>query len=142
LPQTKPAKLTSPLPKDAIGKILGADVEVAEHGVLQIVVPRTDAIHLGGIAVKPALNISSNISIQPLGADKAAAAPDFAMKADEVWPVIATMRRHGWTVHCLYNQETAEDPQLYFAHMMKTGEPLALVREIRDGLDRTATKRA
>ena len=142
LPQTQSGKLQSPLPKDAIGKILGADPEVAEHGVLQIVVPRTDAIHLDGIAVKPALNVSSNISIQPLDGGMAAAAPDFAMKADEVHPVIATMRRHSWAVHCLYNQETAETPQLYFAHMMKTGEPLALAREMRDGLDRTATKRA
>jgi hypothetical protein len=105
-------------------------------------VPRTDAIHLTGIAVKPALNVSSNISIQPLDGGMAAAAPDFAMKASEVRPVIATMRKHGWMVHCLYNQETAEVPQLYFAHMMKTGDPLALSREIRDGLDRTATKRA
>lgn len=142
LPQTEPGKLQSPLPKDAIGKILGADPEVAEHGVLQIVVPRTDTIRLGGIVVKPALNVSSNISIQPLDGGKAAAAPDFAMKANEVRPVIATMRRHGWAVHCLYNQETDEEPQLYFAHMMKTGEPLVLAREIRDGLDRTATKRA
>lgn len=142
LPQTEPGKQTSPLPKDAIGKILGADPEVAEHGVLQIVVPRTDTIHLGGIAVKPALNVSSNISIQPLGDGMAAAAPDFAMKANEVRPVIATMRRHGWAVHCLYNQETDESPQLYFAHMIKTGDPLMLAREIRDGLDQTATTRA
>ena len=110
--------------------------------MLQIVVPRTDKITLGGMAIKPALNVSSNISIQPLDAGMAAAAPDFAMKSDEVRPVLTTMRRHGWAVHCLYNQETAESPQLYFAHMMKTGEPIALAREIREGLDRTATKRA
>ena len=142
LPQTEPGKQQSPLPKQAIGKILGADPEVAEHGVLHIVVPRTDAIRLAGIMVKPALNVSSNISIQPLDGGMAAAAPDFAMKANEVRPVLAVMRRHGWAVHCLYNQETAEEPQLYFAHMMKTGDPLALAREIRNGLDRTATKRA
>ena len=142
LPQTEPGNPQSPLPKDAIGKILGADPEVAEHGVLQIVVPRTDVIMLGAMAVKPALNVSSNISIQPLDGGMAAAAPDFAMKSNEVRPVIVTMRRHGWAVHCLYNQETAESPQLYFAHMMKTGDPITLAREIRDGLDRTATKRA
>ncbi len=142
LPQTDPGKQRSPLPKDAIGKILGADAEVAEHGVLQIVVPRTDVITLGGMAVKPHLNVSSNISMQPLDGGMAAAAPDFAMKSSEVHPVIATMRRHGWAVHCLYNQETAETPQLYFAHMMKTGDPIALAREMRDGLDQTATKRA
>ena len=84
LPQTGPGKPHSPLPKDAIGRILGAKPEVAEHGVLQIVVPRTDAITLGGVAIKPALNVSSNISIQPLDGGMAAAAPDFAMKANEV----------------------------------------------------------
>ncbi len=87
------------------------------------------------------INPASNISMQPLDAGLAAA-PDFAMKSNVIRPVITTMRGHSWAAHCLYNQETAKSPQLYFAHMMKTGDPIALAREIRDGLDRTATKRA
>ena len=142
LPQTEADNKTSQLPKDAISKILGAEPEVSEQGVLQIVVPRTDSFTLGGMAIKSTLNISSNISIQPLDGGMAAAAPDFAMKTNEIIPVIATMRRYGWAVHCLYNQETGESPQLYFAHMMKIGDPIALASEIREGLDRTATKRA
>ena len=64
------------------------------------------------------------------------------MTADETQPVLALMRRAGWDVGCLYNQETAEDPQLYFSHLVKSGDPLTLAREIRAGLDRTAAVRA
>jgi hypothetical protein len=48
-----------------------------------------------------------------------------------------TMRHYGWDVGCLYNQETAESPQLYFSHMFKTGDPVHLARQIRAGLNHT-----
>jgi hypothetical protein len=32
------------------------------------------------------------------------------------------MLARGWFVGCLYNQETAEHPQLYFSHQLKTGD--------------------
>jgi hypothetical protein len=67
----------------------------------------------------------------------AAAAPDFSMTSHEVQPVVALMRRRGWHVGCLYNQETNERPQLYFSHMIKNGDHYKLAREIRTGLDRT-----
>ena len=38
---------------------------------------------------------------------------------------------------CLYNQETAEHPQLYFSHDFKTGDAIALARQLRRGIDRT-----
>lgn len=41
------------------------------------------------------------------------------------------------SVHCLYNQETDEHPQLYFSHQLKTGDPYELAREIRRALDHT-----
>jgi hypothetical protein len=47
------------------------------------------------------------------------------------------MRDQGWHVGCLYNQETGERPQLYFSHMLKTGDPYALAAEIRRGIDLT-----
>ena len=45
------------------------------------------------------------------------------------------MRAQGWDIGCLYNQETAEQPQLYFDHMVKSGDAYQLAQEIRDGLD-------
>ncbi len=59
------------------------------------------------------------------------------MIGPEVQPVVAAMRKQGWFVGCLYNQETDETPQLYFSHMLKTGNAYALAAEIRKGLDLT-----
>lgn len=59
------------------------------------------------------------------------------MTASEVMPLMRVMKSMDWSVQCLYNQETDEHPQLYMSHQVKTGNPYALAREIRKGLDRT-----
>ena len=45
-----------------------------------------------------------------------------------------------WSQGCLYNQETAEQPQLYSDHMVKVGDAYQLAAEIREGLDLTASE--
>lgn len=90
----------------------------------------------------PDLSIANNIQFQPLGNGKAAAVPDFSLTAGEVDLVVRTMRGFGWEIGCLYNQETAEHPQLYFSHVFKTGDPVALARQIRAGLNRTDAVKA
>jgi hypothetical protein len=52
-------------------------------------------------------------------------------------PVVRLMRQLGWFQGCLYNQETNEQPQLYFDHMLKAGDAYVLAHEIRRGLDLT-----
>lgn len=47
------------------------------------------------------------------------------------------MRRNGFHVGCRYSQETNEHPQLFFSHMIDTGDPYRLARKIRRGLDLT-----
>ncbi len=139
LPQTMPKHPTTPLDADRLGKILGGDAMVGEEGVVSVEVTRTDTIHIDKIRVSPEANISTMVEFKPLdrhGAT-AAAAPDFSMTSQEVEPVIRLMRHLDWHVGCLYNQETSERPQLYFAHMLKKGDPYELAREIRKGLDRT-----
>ena len=59
------------------------------------------------------------------------------MTGGEVMPVFRTMRAAGFEIGCLYNQETGEHPQLFFAHMFATGAPLELARAIRTALDHT-----
>jgi hypothetical protein len=142
LPQGSPAHPRTPLPADRLAALLGGDATVGEHGIVTVDVSRTHGVRLGGIPVRPELNVSNSIQFQPLRDGGAVAVPDFAMTADETQPVLTLMRAAGWDVGCLYNQETGEDPQLYFSHMIKTGNPLSLAREIRAGLDRTAAVRA
>jgi hypothetical protein len=47
------------------------------------------------------------------------------------------MRREGFDIHCLYNQETAETPQLYFSHLLGVGNPYYYARAIRRILQQT-----
>jgi hypothetical protein len=138
LPQRSPAHPTTPLPAAELGRILHGDASVGPDGVVTVVVPRTDRIVLGGVRVPPELNVSTNVEFQPLAGGRAAALPDFSMTSAEVHPVIATLRRAGWEIGCLYNQETDEHPQLYFSHAFATGDPVTLAHQIRTAAAHTA----
>ena len=86
--------------------------------------------------ISPFLNVHTPVAFEPLGGDIAVVVPDFGMTADEINPVAAVMRAQGWEIDCLYNQETDEQPQLYFSHQFKVGNAYALAREVRRGLER------
>jgi Domain of Unknown Function (DUF1259) len=139
LPQTMPANPTTPLDPDRLASILHGDAQVGDEGVVTVSVSRSDTIVIDGIRVSPEANISTEVQFKPLSASgsSAAAGPDFSQTSSEVQPVVSLMRRQGWFVGCLYNQETNEYPQLYFSHMLKTGDAYTLAQEIRRGLDLT-----
>jgi hypothetical protein len=139
LPQTMPANPTTPLDPDRLASILHGDAQVGDEGVVTVSISRTDTIVIDGIRVSPEANISTEVQFKPLSSSgsSAAAGPDFSLTSSEVQPVISLMRRQGWFVGCLYNQETNEYPQLYFSHMLKTGDAYTLAQEIRRGLDLT-----
>lgn len=139
-PQTPPSNPSSPLPAAEIGRIIGARPQVGGGGVVMLQVPRAEPIMLGGVHINPYLNVETPIAFEPLPGGQAAAVPDFGMIASEINNVVGTMRRQGWDTGCLYNQETDEHPQLYFSHNFKTGDPLQLAREIRNGLNRMNVK--
>jgi hypothetical protein len=50
------------------------------------------------------------------------------------------MRREGFDIHCLYNQETAEVPQLYLSPLLAVGTPYYYARVIRRVLQQTTTR--
>ncbi len=142
LPQTTPSKPKSPLDHKRLGKILGGQAMIGSNGVVTVNVARGGRIVIDDVHVSPEANISTGIEFKPLAArgPHAAAGPDFSMSGEEVVPVVKLMRSKGWFVGCLYNQETQESPQLYFSHMLKTGDAYQLASEIRSGLDKTNAK--
>jgi hypothetical protein len=143
LPQTMPKHPKTRLPAKQLGAILGGTATVGAFGVVDVEVDRTDTIRLGGHPVEPGLGVMTDVQFQPTGSgDQAIVVPDFAMKSSEVNPVTRLMRAHHWDVECLYNQEIGESPQLYFSHMFKRGDARDLARQIRNGLDRTASQRS
>jgi hypothetical protein len=134
-----PSHPTTPLDPDRLASILHGDAQVGDEGVVTVSVSRSDEIVIDGIRVSPEANISTEIQFKPLSStgSSAAVGPDFSQTSSEVEPVVSLMRRQGWFVGCLYNQETNEEPQLYFAHMLKTGDAYTLAAEVRRGLDLT-----
>jgi hypothetical protein len=139
LPQTMPADPTTPLDHGKLAKTLHGSSEISGAGVVTVTVNRSDRIVISGVQVSPEANISTNIQFLPLDAtgSMAAAAPDFSMTTGEVEPVCRAMRRAGFEIGCLYNQETGEHPQLFFAHMFATGAPQDLAVKIRRALNLT-----
>ena len=142
LPQKAEKPPASPLDAERIGKIIGGKAKIGGDGTVHVSVPRVEQIHLAGIAIRPGLNVSTPIAFQPLDPQgkRAVAVPDFAMLGGEVDKVFAEMRKQGFTIGCLYNQETDEQPQLYFSHQWAAGDPYDLAARIRRGLDHTNSK--
>lgn len=124
-PQQPSSNPTTPFDVSRLEKILHGSASVGDHGVVTVDVDRTDEIIIEGVVVNPAVNISTNVQFEPLNGSgsSAAAAPDFSMTTAEVMPVTRTMRAQGWLDACLYNQETGEQPQLFFSHMLKPATP-------------------
>jgi uncharacterized protein DUF1259 len=138
LPQAPPANPTTPLDPQRLKRILhGYDVSVGSDGVVTVLVAPPAQITIDGIAVQPPTNISTNVIFEPLNGSgtRAAVAPDFAMLGETINPVMQVMRSANWDIGCLYNQETQEQPQLFFSHQIKTGDPYQLAQEVRAGLD-------
>jgi hypothetical protein len=139
LPQSAPKNPQTPLDAARLAHILGGSASVGEKGVVTVETERADTIRLGGVRIKPDLGVSTETVFQPLddSGQSALVMPDFSLLGSEVNQVFNHMMRMGWTNGCLYNQETEEQPQLYFSHMWKVGSPSALAKEVREGLNRT-----
>jgi hypothetical protein len=141
LPQSAPPHPTTPLDPDQLARILHGEAEVGDQGVVTVTVHRTTGVQIEGVPVQPETGIATSIEFQPLGDTTAAVVSDFALTAAEVDPVVRHMLVDlGWFQGCLYNQETAEHPQLFFDHMLKVGDAYTLAREIRQGLDLTQSE--
>lgn len=138
-PQMPPAHPTTPLDPKRLASILHGSAEVGDEGVVTVTVSRKNRIVIDDVDVSPESNIYTEVQIKPLSStgSQAAVGADFGMLASEVMGVVARMRHQGWFQGCLYNQETNEHPQLFFDHMLKTGDAYMLAREVRRGLDRT-----
>jgi hypothetical protein len=134
LPQTSPSNPKTPLDTKRLAKIIGSSPTVGADGVVSFEVPRKHAIHLGGDRINRYLNVATTVAFEPLSSTTAVAV-DFGMITHETQAVIKVMRTQGWQVGCLYNQETGESPQLFWAHHFKAGDAYQLAHEVRHGLN-------
>lgn len=144
LPQTQPSNPTTPLPTDQLASILGGTAMVGSDGVVTISIPRAETIFLAGIPLQPETGVSVTIAFEPLddSGDYAACAPDYALIAREINPALQQSRAEGFEIHCLYNQETAEFPQLYFSHNLRSGDPIVSAKKVAKVLALMNVKRS
>ncbi|MBW3564746.1 MAG: DUF1259 domain-containing protein [Acidobacteria bacterium] len=118
-----------------IARVLGHEGK-AEGGVYKVSIPRAEQITAGAMAVPPSMGTAIAINFQPVGDGKAATTGDFVLKAEEVNPVLRTLRKHGIEVTALHNHMLEEEPRLFFMHFWGVGEPGELARGLKAALDK------
>jgi hypothetical protein len=141
LPQPKPAHPTTPLPANQLAKILGGTADVLPEGIVEVTIQRANTIILAGIALKPDMGQDVTVAFEPLDGGETACAPDYSLTAQEVNPALQESRNQGFEVHCLYNQETDERPQLFFSHNIAKGNAIDLAQRVSRVLNHINVKR-
>jgi Domain of Unknown Function (DUF1259) len=119
-----------------VEQILGHTGKV-NGGVLQIGVPRAEAITDSGMTVPPSMGVATAINFQPTGNGKAAITGDFVLLGTEVNPVIKTLRQNGIAVTALHSHMLMEEPRLFFMHFWANDDAVKLAKGLRAALDNT-----
>jgi hypothetical protein len=119
-----------------VEQILGHTGKV-NGGVLQIGVPRAEAITDSGMTVPPSMGVATAINFQPTGNGKAAITGDFVLLGGEVNPVIKALRQNGIAVTALHSHMLMEEPRLFFMHFWANDDAVKLAKGLRAALDNT-----
>lgn len=114
----------------------------ATGGVYQFGIPRGDTIKDQGMAIPPAMGTAIAINFEPTGGGKAAITGDFVLEANEVEPVLTTLREAGIEVTALHNHMIDEQPRTYFVHFWANDDALKLAKGLRAALDKVNVARS
>jgi len=119
-----------------VEQILGHSGKI-NGGVLQIGVPRAEAITDSGMAVPSSMGVATALNFQPTGNGKAAITGDFVLLGTEVNPVIKALRQNGIAVTALHSHMLMEEPRLFFMHFWANDDAVKLAKGLRAALDNT-----
>ena len=116
----------------------------ANGGVYQFAVPRRDPVTENGVQIAPPgpMGVATAINFQPTGGGKAAITGDFVLTADEVNPVLKTLRENGIEVTALHNHMLDDQPHLFFMHFWANDDVGKLAKGLRAALDKVAVARS
>lgn len=107
--------------------------------VLQIGVPRAQAIVDGGMEIPPSMGMAESINVETAGS-RVATTGDFVLTADEVNPVIRELEAHDIQITALHSHMLRETPRLFFMHFWGVGTPEQVGEGLKAALGRVATK--
>jgi hypothetical protein len=119
-----------------LDRIIGAKGD-NENGVLQYRVPLSRKVTdtRAKITLPTRMDMAHLLMFQPLGGGRAAVNGNFVMTADQIDPVVRTLRSHRLTLVELHNHWIYERPRPFYVHFWATGDATALARSLRAGLD-------
>jgi hypothetical protein len=117
-----------------IGGILGHKPEVND-GVVKVAIGREGSMH--GTKVGGSMGLTTWAAFSG-GDDFAAVDGDFIMTANEVQPVLRSLRKAGIHIVALHNHMVGEQPAFYFTHFWGKGPAAELARGVRSALDAQA----
>jgi hypothetical protein len=89
-----------------------------------------------------AMGSAEAINFQPTGGGKAAITGDFVLTAQEVNPVLRTLRESGIEVAALHNHMLDDQPRLFFMHFWANDDATKLARGVRAALDKINVARS
>ncbi len=112
-------------------QIIGHPIH-AGGGIFKIIVARP-GVRAHGMDLTSSMGVNSWIAFIGTN-ERAHAAGDIAMKADEVNPVIRTLRKHGIRILAVHNHMLDEEPRIFFLHYWGTGKAENLARAFRGAL--------
>src|SRR3954469_23443207 len=107
-------------------------------GVYQFKVPRREPVTEGGMTIPTPMGSAHAINFQPTGNGKAAITGDFVLTANEVMPMIRTLRSNGIDVTAMHSHMLSEQPRLIFMHFWAVDDATKLAKTLRAGLDKAS----
>lgn len=105
--------------------------------VLQVGVPRMEAIHEGGMEVPASMGMAEAMNFEIAGG-RVATTGDFVLTADEVAPVIRALHAGGVDVTALHSHMLRESPRLFFLHFWGVGAAESVAGALKSALSRIA----
>jgi hypothetical protein len=111
----------------------------ANGGVYQFALSRRETIREAETVLTPPgpLGVATSINFQPNGGGTSAVTGDFVLMADEVNPVIKTLRDNGIEMTALHSHMLTEQPRLFFMHFWANDDSIKLAEGLRAALDKT-----
>lgn len=107
--------------------------------VLQVGVPRAEAITEDGMEIPATMGMSISLNFQVVGS-RVATTGDFVLLASEVNPVLRELRAHGIEVTALHSHMLAESPRLFFMHFWAVEAPEKIGEGLKAALSKVRTK--
>lgn len=132
-----PAKIgaTSAITAATLEAILGMKGQ-SNQGMFKIVVGRPAKMH--GAAVGNAMGVNTWAGFA--GTDEEAVVDgDFAVTANELQPVLKTMRKEGVNIVAIHSHMSHEEPRYIFLHYWGKAKAAALAQSIKNALDAQAS---